>query len=227
MVRAEYQEKIWRLLDTSSYSTRWPATLINEMLAAVHWREWAGILNVNRYYRYSVITGPLDSNSAFTVGKSVGTGNSTVYPYRIIAVILNNTPYQEDEFANYPFKSGVGKMYIYRLLDGETNKIQLLPPTPNAVMTGDDGIWYNHRPQKVNLLSNDADDVTFPEGYEPILWYETAAMLLSFGGAETNTAFEFQQMAERWRQDMLADVSRKTTNPHRVLFSDRALEWGG
>ncbi len=69
--------------------------------------------------------------------------------------------------------------------------------------------------------------VEFPEGWEMLLAYETAAHLLHKGARESDAAGVLESKAEQLRQRMLARLGRDRTAPLLVTATDDPHEWGG
>ncbi len=69
--------------------------------------------------------------------------------------------------------------------------------------------------------------VEFPDGWEMLLAYETAAHLLDRGARESDAAVRLEQKAEAIRQRMLAELGRDRTGPLTVAHIDDPTEWGG
>lgn len=69
-------------------------------------------------------------------------------------------------------------------------------------------------------------EVPFPDGWEWVLAYETAAHLLDKGARESDAAMRLEQKAEIMRQRMLARLQRVSTTPMAVAAIDEATDWG-
>lgn len=69
--------------------------------------------------------------------------------------------------------------------------------------------------------------IEFPDGWELLLAYETAAHLLHKGARESDAAGILEQKAEQLRQRLLARIGRDRTAPLTVTAIDSASEWGG
>ena len=68
--------------------------------------------------------------------------------------------------------------------------------------------------------------MVFPDGYEMVLAYETAAAMFMKGAAESNLAAEMRQMASVLRDRMHQDVARITVRPMRMGYLDDKYDWG-
>jgi hypothetical protein len=211
-------------------STRWDTTdatgEIDVHMGVIHLREWKRILNANPYYRVAQRTPAIDSSGRIAISAlTSGTGNSVETFYRVLMLSANNVAYKEiltkegflagvqtapdSQMAGVWFRQGD---YIY---------------VPGAANTTATGVWVNHVPCAANALALAADTVVFPEGYEDLLGYELAAIILSKGAAEADAAGTMKAFAEDMRRDMLQDIARFSISPTVFQFSDTAAEWAG
>lgn len=214
-------------------SPRWDTTAttgeVDVHMGMVHVREWRRILNAQPYYRVAQRTPAIDSSGRIAISGLSDTSSPDAYQtlYRVLMVAVNNTPYKEIQAregllagiqvstggampgSNFWFRQGD---YIY---------------VPSAASSTATGVWVNHIPTPANLLSGEAIAVTFPDTYEDLLAYELAAILLSKGSAEADSAATMKAFAEDIRRDMLQDLARFSIAPQVMQFSDTAAEWGG
>jgi hypothetical protein len=229
--RAQLRTQIQRLGDFSG-SARWDATAggeIDQMAGYVFGREWGRLLNANRHYRTNKVQPISDANGRIPVSAfSTGTGDSAKNFYRILTFVRNNYQYKMGTVEEWALGEGTGvapRVYVY---EGQT--VLFLPKETNFDFSTDPKgsfIWVNWRPARVDQLSGDGVSVDFPDGYEQLLALETAAMLLTKGGAEVDTTAQFRVLAEQMRADMLQDVARSTAKAQRFQFEDTAAMWAG
>lgn len=196
---------------------------VDQRTGIVFDREWRRILNANKYYRWGERTATTDSQGRVALTdltSSAGT-NDVERVYRVFGVMANNRVYEEVTFDDVPMgtRNNYASFVWYRVGD----YIQLLPVDASIEAT----IWVNHLPCRPDLLAADTDIVNFPDGYEDVVAYDTASLLLSKGGAETGAASELAALAEMLRQDMLQDFARFSTKPSRFKSDDSPGDWAG
>ena len=85
----------------------------------------------------------------------------------------------------------------------------------------------NHLPQRADLLQDNNSTVIFPDGYDLLLAYETAASMFMKGAAESQLAAEMRVNASLLRDRMRQDVGRITVRPLRMSSMDTSWDWGG
>jgi len=202
-------------------SPRWGPTLKGQLLGEVHWREWRDLLNVNRHLRLAERTATTDSEGAILkTSLNAGGGDSTEVFYRVLTVYQGNLFYQPSTYEEYPISPTAVNLPQVWYEFGD--KIQLIPAAGANTVT----VAVNHLPQRADLLNSDASNVVFPDGYDLLLAYETAASLFMKGGAETNTAAEMRAMATVLRERLHQDLARLTVRPTRMSAQDDRFQWG-
>ena len=228
ITKAQLRTRVLKWADAES-SGRWDVTPGGEVdlkIGSVHDREWKRILNVNRYVRFAQRTPTVDSQGRILMTDLTANSgtDSAERLYRIMALALDNAPYQEVQFVQFPLAVTTNANNWRRVYWREGDYLRVLPAMTYSAPAQ---VWVNHLPQRHDLLTGEGSTVVFPDGYEEILALEGAALLLSKGGAETGAASELQSIAEGMREDMLADLSRTSTNPTVMTYTDFAQEWGG
>ena len=209
-------------------SRRWDTSTglsgeVDQVLGTVHWKEWRRILNANRYYRF----GTRAPVSNATTGRYLlsdldsGSADSLEKLYRVIGFTIDNIVYSQVSQDKYLL--GEANNSAARVYWREGSNLMALPKELGKVAS----VFVNHLPQRIDALATDASEVVFPEGYEEILALESAAMLMIKGGAETNEAQSFRNLAEELRQEMLQDITRDSTKPMRFEPDDSSAVWGG
>jgi hypothetical protein len=213
-------------------SPRWNTTAstgeVDVHMGVVHLREWRRILNANPYYRVARRTPAIDSSGRIAISDlSSGAADAVETFYRVLMVAVNNTPYKEivpkeGLLAGIQITTG-SAMPGSNIWFRQGDYIMV----PDAVSATATGVWVNHIPTAANALSGEAIAVPFPEGYEDLLAFELAAIILSKGAAESDAAATMKAFAEDMRRDMLQDIARFSIAPQVFQYSDTAAEWGG
>jgi hypothetical protein len=204
-------------------TTKWTDAVIKEIAGLVCDREWKNILNANKYYKMQKVQATSSASTGY-IAKSdlnTGTANTVKRFYRILGVIKNDTFYEPAEWSDIPLGEYLGASpHIWYPQD---DNIVPLPIEKSAVFD----VWVNYIPVSVDALAADSDLIVFPEDYEELLKWETAAWLSTKGDEETQAAITFAAFADRIRADMLQDITRLSTEADRMKFPDSAGEWGG
>lgn len=231
LTRAQLRTRCQRVMDAVA-STRWDTTAgatgeIDQVLGLVHMQEWKRILNVNRHYRVNKVQPTSDSDGRIAISSlTTGSADSVKNFYRVLLFAR----------ANYPYKTGTVEEWALGETNGvsprvwylEGTNIMFLPKEVSTALTGaSDGIWVNYYPCLVDRLSSDSVTVDFPDGYEGIIAYEAAAILLAKGGAEFDTTQRLKVLAEEMREAMLQDLARTSAKAMRMSFEDTSAQWGG
>lgn len=198
-------------------------------MGVIHLREWKRILNANAYYRVAQRTPAIDGSARIAISglsdTSVADAKQTFY--RVLMVACNNTPYKEiipkeGLLAGIQITTGSampGSNIWFRQGD-----YIIVPDSANTTATG---VWVNHVPTQASALSADGITVEFPEGYEDLLAFELAAIILAKGSAESDASGTMKAFAEDMRRDMLQDLARFSIAPQQFAYADTAAEWGG
>jgi hypothetical protein len=204
-------------------SPRWGITLKRQLMGEVHWREWRTLLSVNRMLRVGTRTPATDADGRFAkTGLNSGSGDATETWFRVLSLQLGQQFYQPAKYEDYPVSpTAVSLPYVWYEYG---NDVQLIPaPVQSTPIT----VVVNHLPQRADLLVDDNSLVVFPDGYDLILAYETAASMMMKGAAETNLSAEMSMRAQQLRESMHQDVGRITTRPLRMGYADDQYDWGG
>lgn len=226
LTRLQYRQRIVREMDAVQ-SGRWDQTAggeVDQKLGVVFDQNWRRILNANSEYTNYKSTPTSDAEGRYAIAdlSDLSDPDNAKRMYRVIAVAVDDVVYSEDKFKANILSTTLSP--TYRIWWKVGQYIQCLPAEANKTATG---IWVNYIPTRPENLSADDKAVDFPDGYEQILVWEAAALLLSKGGAETNAAKEMLGMASNLRQDLLQDISRFSTSPIQMSYSDDASIWGG
>lgn len=213
-------------------SPRWDTTAttgeVDVHMGVIHQREWRRLLNAAPFYRVARRTPAIDSSGRILISDlTSGAADAVERFYRVLMLAVNNTPYKEITardglLAGIQITTG-SAMPGSNIWFRQGDYIMV----PDAASTTATGVWVNHIPTAANALSGEGITVPFPEGYEDLLAYELAAIILSKGAAESDSAATMKAFAEDMRRDMLQDLARFSIAPQVMQFSDTAAEWGG
>jgi hypothetical protein len=205
----------------ASGQPRWGTTLKRQLLGTVHWREWRSLLNANRVLRFAERTVTLDSDGRFNkTDLNTGSGDTLETYYRIQTLRRGNIFYQPSEYKEFPISPG--DVTFPNVWYERGSQIQVIP---NDSSLSEAIVGVNHLPARADLLASDSSTVVFPEGYDLLLAYETAAMMFTKGGAETAAAADMRQMARVLREEMHQD-QRISVLPMRMGAMDDPNDWG-
>lgn len=205
-------------------STRWADATLIRFADTVFRREWSNILNANRFYRQATRTATIGAGGIIASGAlNGGAGDTAENFYRAIVVAVGTQLYREIEQDRVPgllVNPDASSIQPIFWMQGE-DQVVVRPANVGQDVT----VVVNHYPALPSELATDGSMVVFPRGYDLILSLELGALMLMKGGAETPASVDLQRQAEAIRQDMLADIGRRTTKPLEMRYSDSALEW--
>lgn len=197
-------------------SSRWSNDTILRIGNIVSSKEWKGILEANKTYRYAKRTPSVDSTGRIAIADLSAAGERF---FRVLA-LGDTAPWHEADF--FPTDTDSVESSTSRVWFRTGSYIQLAPATTATGVK----VHVNHRPALITDLGA-GDDVEFPEGYEYILAFEMAATMLAKGGAETSEAAELRALAEQYRGEMLGEIQRMSTGQVMMGFSDERSAWAG
>lgn len=210
-------------------SNQWSDPTLKTWVGVAHWREWANLLNANRFYKTQQVSVTQDSNGQIPFASlTTGSGDTAKYFYRVLTVSLPGSPsaqvqyyYRQASYDQFPNpQPNYALPYIwYRFGD----QIQIMPVASGQSMT----ITTNWRPTRADRLSGLDVAVDFPEGYEELLAWRAAWLALTKGGSETNAAQDINAIAEQLKDTMLDDLARESTWPIVARAFDDPSDWGG
>jgi hypothetical protein len=207
-------------------AARWDDTANGEVdvhIGTAMDREWKRILNANPYYRIGRRTPTSSASTGYYAVSDLdsGSGNSAERLYRVIAFSVDSTVYEETRLDQYLFPSTSSPQPQY-LWYFEGSNIVALPLQYSKQAT----VVVNHIPTRQESLSAEDSTVTFPDGYENVLVFSAAALLLVKGGAEATASQVLEIQAEELRDEMLQDIQRRSIKPIGMRYSDNAGDWG-
>lgn len=203
-------------------SPRWGTTLKLQLLGEVHWREWRDLLNVARHLRMAERTVTTDGDGRFAKSAlNSGSGDATETWYRILSLQQGNFFYQPTTYEQYP--KSPSTVALPQVWYEYGDELQVIPAATGVQVA----VVVNHLPQRADLLQSDNSTVVFPDGYDLILAYETAASMFMKGAAESQLAGELRGAAQVLRDRMQQDIGRISVRPLRVAAMDDRWDWGG
>lgn len=224
MTKSDLRTRVLQAADAVG-TTRWDTTAngeVDQHIGIVMDKEWKRILNANAFYRVSRLAPVSDSDGYYALADfSSGTGDSTQRLYRIIAITIDNVVYEQTQLSRYvlaPTTTVATPMYLWYI---EGTKIAALPKQTLKEAS----VVVNWIPPRQDQLSGDSVTVDFPNGYENVLVWASAAQLLNKGGAESDAASILAAQAEELREDMLQDLARQSIKPITMQFNDMNYDW--
>jgi hypothetical protein len=226
MTRQELLTRIRQMSDTMSASVDYPDALILDFASMVHIDEWRNVFGVAPYYRTQELALALDANGTFAWSAlSTGTGDERKNAFRVLEITddrgqpLSYAQADRVRLAN----NADDRMTTLRLWTRNGDRVQCFGVPDGGTVH----VLVNWTPTPVGDLSADDVMVDWLDEWKPVLFYETAAMVLSKGGRETNETRELMQLAEKVRQRMLATLKREAGQPFVAGADDNPWEWGG
>lgn len=214
-----------RALADAESDTRWTSTTVLRHLDTVFDSEWGRVLAAFPSFRVSHLTPAVDTDGYLQKADLTGgTGDSLRRFYRIVGVRDGSRTYALSDLGDNVLTAelGGGLEHYGPVYWWEGDAIRLSP-----VPTGTVTVTVTHRPQLPTALASGSSTVTFPEPWEMLLAYGTAALMLTKGGGETGAAADLKATADLLRDDMLADLSRRDQVPATWRYSDSRADWAG
>lgn len=200
-------------------------TEVKPVLGIVYEEEWSRILAAAPTYRTG--TRSVTTSATGRVALSdldSGSGDSLQRWHRILAVVNNQTVYEEIQARDYPLVVAGGGVSARDHVTGSYILVGdelFLPGVPSTAIS----VMVNHKPQAIEDLADTSSLVTFPLGGHIIIAMEAAAMLLQKGGTESTAARDLVEMASVRRESMLSDLQRRTAYPVFMGTTDAASDW--
>ena len=210
--------RIRQMSDTTNETVDYPTVLISDFASIVFVDEWKKILGAAPYYRTARRSVAVDSEGRFLV-TALNTSTSTVFRLlQVRGVDGRDFTYTAPSQLNILDDLTQWSDRVWTRVGDEIQ----LTGVKDATIT----VLVNYIPLSPNHQDDDAAVIDFPDNYEPILYYEAGALVLSKAGREMNDAVALQAMAERLRDKMLSDVRRDAAEPSYFVPNDGAWEWG-
>jgi hypothetical protein len=224
--RGEFITRVRQTGDMVGATVDWPTDWVLNLGANVLRSEWEHVLRVAPYRRVGRRTVTTDANGRFpwTALHINANADNAEYAHTILEMRTDQKAFEHwepshvwnlstlsDDFAGYSGYSVIG------------DEVQVIGAGSNATLT----VLVNHTPQYLDLLITDESVVDYPEGWEPVLWLETAALCLIKGGREASAAMDLRRQAEDLRQRLLQVEARRRSSAPKILQArDDASEWG-
>ena len=203
----------------------WPDVMLLDTASFVFVDEWKKLLGAASYYQTQRGTATLDSSGRFTLASlDSGTGDTAHTALRILQ--LSSTGRGEFQFVPAAKIDLLADQTAYQSLRGWTrvgSEVQVLGAASESTLN----VLTNWYPVSPSNLASDTSTVTWPDGYETLLFMETAALMLAKGGRETAEARDLQAQAEVVRAKMHAEFARDTSMPMHFGADDSPSDWGG
>ena len=224
MTRQTFLTRVRQMSDTLNDTTEYPDELLKDLAGMVHLDEWRKLLGEAPYYQTAARTVTLDDQRTFAWSAlTTGTGNAVQTAFRVLEIAD-----REGENLTYAQPDRVRLADLSRLQTTQKlwtrngARVQTFGTTGGDTLT----VLVNYVPCSLANLASDADVVDFPDEWLPVLFYETAALVLTKGGREIGAANDLLRMADMLRQKMLADIRRYVGQPYILGADDGMWEWG-
>jgi hypothetical protein len=226
MNRAEFLIRVRQLSDTLQATADYPDPMILDFATMVHADEWRGILDAAPYYRTAERMVTLDQDRTFPwASLSSGSGNAKQNVYRVLALTdtdgRDHTYTQPDRL--WLLRNQAAQSTTQRLWTKNGDRVQVF----GAPAGGTVYALVNWTPTPLGLLDTDSATVDWPDEWLPVLFYETAGLVLSRGGREMDEATRLIGLGDKLRQRMLASMKREAATPYVIGADDAPWEWGG
>lgn len=227
MVKSQLRTRVANAADALN-SPRWDFSIggeVDTQIGATMDQEWRRILDASAFYRVGRRTVTSDSSGYYDIADlSTGTGDDTERLYKVIAFTSGSIVYEQTKLTNYLLAPENGlSNFPQWLWFFEGDQIMALPKQQSQTAL----VIVNHIPTRFDNLLEEDSDVTWPDGYENVLVWSSAAKLLDKGGVETGAAVALEARAEALRKDMLEDLIRRSLKPLGPIYADSAIEWAG
>lgn len=222
MIKSDLRTAVLNAADAYG-SPRWNADVGGEVdfwIGQTMDQEWRRILDASPFYRTNRVTITSNSSGYYQVSDLTVTNQRL---NKVIALTIDNIVYEETKANKYVLANTYNTAVPQYLWWFEGDQIMALPKqTTKAAL-----VLVNTIPERFPNISNESDAVVWPDGYEQVLVWAAAAMLLNKGGVESGPGMSLDMKAEAIRADMLGDLKRRTLHAGLMLYNDSAMEWGG
>lgn len=225
ITKSEARSRVLKYMDATG-SSRWDSTANGEVDQAIGYaadQEWRKILDANPYYKAQAISVAIPAGGqVLKTSLSTGSGNTAKRLYKVLGLVVANTPYKIEQYADDYF-GALSNPGPSSLAVEFGDYFQLFPVDVTGTST-----WYvNYIPQRQDGLPTDGDAFQFPDSFEDVPLLEAAAYLLaSKNGAESDAAVPLVGLARNRRTDLLRTVERATTQPQQIRYADSSSSWG-
>lgn len=226
--RTTLETRIRDTADAVGATRDWPQALLLSLADNVFYSEWASILAAAPYYRTNTVPVTVDSNGRVSwADLTTGTGDSRKVPFRVLHVVRDTANADEIIY--------IDPARVHTIVAGNVTPATW-PSVKMWTRDGDDLQFYgvanesvhvkvNWMPPMPSELSAGTAEVDFPTAALPVLWNETAALMLAKGGRETTEAGELQALAEVLRERFLNAIRRTSATPAYIPADDDIDDW--
>lgn len=213
-----------QMADAVDATADWPDTLLAAMASFVYIDEWKKLLGAASHYQTNRVTLTPDSDGRVAWDDlTTGTGDDQKIAHRVLQLRASNLgDYTYAQASRLDLLADLSQFSTQRLWTRVGTEIQIIG-AHNTTISG----LVNWYPPSPDNLASDSSTVQWPNGYEMLLYMETAALMLAKAGRETNEARDLQQQAEIVRQKMHQEFARDTNAPYVIGADDSVWEWGG
>lgn len=222
LTRTQFLVEVRQALDAVT-SQRWLDGTLVRWGGLQMRRDWAAILNANRFFRWAERQPALTAGVVPLAALSTGSGVTAQHFYRVLAVRgQDGESFRKIDGDMVGFGAGNTIEPQSRTWWREGTQLRVTPRSYPGTLR----VYVNFYPGLVNELA-DGDTIDYPEGFEMGLVLATAGLAFSKGNAEIDATGNFLALADEIRKDMLADVVRDSTDPIGIEASDSPLDWDG
>ncbi len=226
ITRQDLLTRIRQVSDTLNNTVDYPDALIKDLASMVHLDEWKKILGEAPYYRTRTATVSVDDQRTFAWSLlNGGSGDTLQTAFRILEMTDSygrNLTYVQPDQVRLADLTRI--LTTHRMWTKVGDSVQTFGTISVSTSLT---VLVNYLPTTVGDLSADNVTVDFPSPYEPILYYETAAILLAKGGREIGESQALKGLAEDMRQRFLHEIRRESASAMLLLPNDLPWEWGG
>lgn len=207
-------------------SQRWDVTAngeVDQIIGRVEDREWRLLLTANPYLKFATVTSTSDATTGRYTKASLttGAGDTQQRFYRVLWFSVGNVVFEQVDAKDWALAEQQGSSgYIWW---EEGDNLFALPKATSTVAT----IAVNWIPARQDQLAGESSTINFPDGFEDVVALESAARMLSKGGAESDAAQELRGDAEVLRREMTEALVRPSLRGRRVGASDTSDMWAG
>lgn len=210
--------------DAVSASSDWPDPLVLDTANFVFVDEWKKLLGAAPFYQTMRGTATTDTTGRFALTTlNSGSGDSAKTAHRVLQLRGDHGDYQFVDASRVDLLQDLTGFQRDRIWTRVGTEIQVVGNGASATFN----VLANWLPTTPMNLATDASTVSWPEGYETLLYMETAALMLAKAGRETNEAVDLQRQAEAVRQKMLGELARESGSPRILAADDSPDDWGG
>lgn len=228
----QYLDAVADALDALG-SSRWDKTfatgvVMKNALTGVFRQEWGRLLESTPAYRFQRLTVATDANGQIPLANlSTGAADAQKRFFRVIGRYLYAgvmryelvSPQDHAYLLGQPTQSG---SVMARMWWREDAALQTLPAQAGVSFS----LPVAHLPTAFGALTAGTATVEWPDDYELIPVFMTAALLFSKGDAEVGGTADFAKIASALRDGMLSEVAKITSESPMIRAGDSPADWG-